>query len=61
MTRVARTTVNTLLLALQHGKASVVIPIANLGFVLALTMERLTPRKCLAMVFAVVAIFMLSI
>ena len=60
-------TVNTLLLALQHGKASVVIPIANLGFVVALgagvawKMERFTARKCLAMLFAVAAIFLLSI
>jgi drug/metabolite transporter (DMT)-like permease len=60
-------TVNTLLLALQYGNASVVIPVANLGFTLALIigvawgMERLTMRKCVAMLFAVVAIFLLSV
>lgn len=60
-------TVNTLLLALRYGNASVVIPVANLGFILALVagvawgMERMTPRKGVAMAFAVGAVFLLSV
>ena len=60
-------TVNTLLLALRYGNASVVIPVANLSFTLALVagvawgMERMTPRKGVAMVFAVAAVFLLSV
>lgn len=59
-------TVNTLLLALHLGNASVVIPIANLSFVLALVvgvvwgMERLTVYKSIAMLFAIAAIVLLS-
>ena len=49
-------TVNTLSLGLQRGEATVVIPIANLSFMLvlvasiALRMEKLTVRKGLALV-----------
>ena len=59
-------TVNTLIRALEAGDASLVVPIANLGFLIALTlgviwkMERLTWRKGVAMAFAVAAIFLLS-
>lgn len=60
------TIVTLLVLALAHGEASVVIPITNLGFVVALLlaratgMERLTPRKLLAMGLAATAIVVLS-
>ena len=46
--------VNFLMLAIEHGQASVVIPIANMSFVIALfisvtlKMERLILRKCCA-------------
>jgi drug/metabolite transporter (DMT)-like permease len=56
----------TLLLAVERGEASVVIPIANMSFVVALAaslltgMERLTARKGLAVGFAAVAIVLLS-
>lgn len=55
-----------LLLAVERGEASVVIPIANMSFVIALAvslltgMERLTPRKLLAVGAAVAAIALLS-
>ena len=59
-------TVNTLILGLKFGEATVVIPIANLGFVIALAlgvawkMERFTMRKGVAVGFATLAIFFLS-
>ena len=59
-------TVNTLILALEHGEASVVIPIANLGFLVAVAisvlwkMERLTARKVSALGLAAVAIILLA-
>ena len=59
-------TVNTLIAALQAGDASVVVPIANLGFLLALSvavslgLEKFTIRKLVAMAFAVTAIGVLS-
>ena len=58
--------VNTLLLALQYGEASVVAPIANLSFVVALAfsvatrMERLTLRKSGAVACASVSIALLA-
>jgi drug/metabolite transporter (DMT)-like permease len=58
--------VSTLLLAVERGEASVVIPIANMSFVVALAaslltgMERLTPRKGLAVGFAAGAIVLLA-
>lgn len=58
--------VNTLFAALARGDASVVIPIANLSFVVALLisvllrMERLSMRKLVALAFAIVAIVLLS-
>ena len=51
---------------LEVGDASLVVPIANLGFLLALgagvllKMEPLTLRKGIAMIFAVGAIVILS-
>jgi drug/metabolite transporter (DMT)-like permease len=58
--------VSTLLLAVERGEASVVIPIANMSFVVALAaslltgMERLTARKGLAVAFAGAAIVLLA-
>ena len=58
--------VNTLLEALERGEASIVVPIANLGFVVALgisvaaRMERFTPRKGFAVVCASLSIILLS-
>ena len=58
--------VRTLLSALALGEASIVITIANLSFLVALTlallfkMEGLSPRKLLAMGFAVSAIALLT-
>ena len=58
--------VNFLMLALEHGQASVVIPIANMSFVFALLisitfkMELLTLRKCCAVGFAVTSIILLA-
>lgn len=55
-----------LMLAVERGEASVVIPIANMSFVIALAvslltgMEKLTPRKLLAVCAAVAAIALLS-
>ena len=60
-------TVNTLISGLEVGDASLVVPIANLGFLLALgagvllKMESLTLRKGVAMIFAVGAIVILSV
>ena len=59
--------VNSLLLAIEHGQASTVIPIANMSFVLALLlsgalgMERFTPRKFVAVAAAVCSIVLLSL
>ena len=58
--------VNFLMLAIEHGQASVVIPIANMSFVIALfisvilRMERLTLRKCCAIGSAAVSIILLA-
>ncbi len=58
--------VNFLMLAVKHGEASTVIPIANMSFIVALglsvtlKMEELTKYKLLAVVVSVVAIFFLS-
>jgi drug/metabolite transporter (DMT)-like permease len=58
--------VNFLMLALEYGQASIVIPIANMSFVFALLisitlkMELLTLRKCCAVSFAVVSIILLA-
>lgn len=57
---------NFLLLALERGEAGVVVPIANMSFLVALLvsaglgMERLTRRKLAAMGLAVVAIVVLA-
>ena len=59
--------VNFLMLALRFGEATIVIPIANLSFIVALAIsvvlkyERLTLRKCAAVGFAAAAIFLLSV
>lgn len=58
--------VNFLMLGLRYGEATIVIPIANLSFIVALAIsvalryERLTARKCVAMGFAGAAIVLLS-
>ncbi|PLY01956.1 MAG: EamA/RhaT family transporter [Desulfuromonas sp.] len=58
--------VNFLLLAIEHGEASTVIPIANMSFVLALVlsiflgMERFTMRKLGAILTAACSIILLS-
>ena len=58
---------NFLMLALARGEASVVVPIANMSFVVALLisvalgMERLTRRKASAVALAAAAIAMLSV
>ena len=58
--------VSFLMLAIEHGEASIAIPIANLSFVIALflsivlKMEALTPRKLYAVACAVVSIVLLS-
>lgn len=58
--------VNTLFAALARGEATVVVPIANLSFVVALVisvalgMEALTPRKVVALLLAGAAILQLS-
>lgn len=58
--------VNTLIGALERGEASVVVPIANLSFVVALTisaatrMERFTLCKFVAVCLAAVSIYLLS-
>ena len=59
-------TVNTLFLGLQRGDASIVIPIANLSFVLVLIvsvllrMEVLTARKAFALALAAGCIWLMS-
>ena len=59
--------VNSLLLAIEHGQASTVIPIANMSFILALLlsgalgMERFTLRKFAAVAAAVCSIVLLSL
>ena len=58
--------VNFLMLAIEHGEASIVIPVANMSFVIALflsivlKMEALTLRKLCAVGCAVVSIILLS-
>ena len=58
--------VKTLVMALSLGEASVVITIANLSFLMALLvalvlkMEALSPKKVIAMIFAIGAIALLS-
>ncbi len=58
--------VSTLYAALERGEASVVVPIANLSFVvalgisLALGMERLNTRKMIALIFACGSIVLLT-
>ncbi len=58
--------VNSLILALERGEASVVVPIANLGFIIALAlsvamrMERFTINKIIATICAALSIFLLS-
>jgi len=59
--------VNFLLLAIEHGQASIAIPIANMSFVVALLlsvglgMERLTARKLAAVVLSVGSLLLLSL
>jgi len=59
--------VNFLLLAIEQGQASTVIPIANMSFILALVlsvalrMEQFTPRKFAAVVAAACSIVLLSL
>ena len=59
--------VNSLLLAVEHGEASVVIPIANMSFIVALLlsvglrMERLTWRTAVAVVVSACALVLLSL
>jgi len=54
------------MLALQHGEASTVIPIANMSFVIALLlsvalkMETLTAKKMGAMACAISSIILLA-
>jgi len=58
--------VNFLMVALEYGEASVVIPIANMSFILALAvsvtlkMEKLTMLKIAAVISAFVSIIFLS-
>ena len=58
--------VNFLTAGLEYGEASIVVPITNLGFLVAfviavvLRMERLSLRKCLALACAVLSIVLLS-
>lgn len=57
---------NFLMLAVKYGEASIVIPIANMSFIIALLlsaglkMESITPRKGCVMALAVVSIVMLA-
>ena len=57
---------NFLMLSVEHGQASIVIPIANMSFVIALglsivlKMENLTYKKVLAILFAAGSIILLS-
>ncbi len=58
--------INSLILALERGQASIVVPIANLSFIVALTlsvamkMERFTMRKTIAIVCAAASIYLLA-
>lgn len=58
---------NFLMLAVERGQASVVIPIANMSFIVALTislklgMEKLTWKKSVAIAFAAASIISLSL
>ena len=58
--------VSTLYAALERGEASVVVPIANLSFVvalgisLALGMERLNSRKIIGLILACGSIILLT-
>ena len=58
--------VNFLMLAIEHGEASIVIPVANMSFVIALflsailKMETLSKRKLFGVVCAMVSIILLS-
>ena len=57
---------NLVMLAVQHGEASIVVPIANMSFMASLAlsvllgMERLTWRKLLAIALAAAAIIVLA-
>jgi drug/metabolite transporter (DMT)-like permease len=57
---------NALIEALRLGEASVVVPVANLSFAVAmmisigLSMEALTGRKCIAIGCAVLSVFLLA-
>ena len=57
---------NFLMLAVQHGEASTVIPVANMSFVIAillstaLKMERLSAKKIAAIICAAGSIFLLA-
>lgn len=57
---------NLVMLAVQHGEASIVVPIANMSFMASLAlsvvlgMERLTGRKVLAILLAAAAILVLA-
>ena len=57
---------NFLMLSVEHGQASIVIPIANMSFVIALglsivlKMENLTYKKAIAILFAAGSIILLS-
>lgn len=59
-------TANTLILGLEYGDASIVVPIANLSFVvslgisLVLKMEMFTARKGVAIMFASLSIILLT-
>ncbi len=58
--------VNFLMLAITYGQASIVIPIANMSFIVALSlsigmrMERLTRMKGIAIILAGISILLLS-
>ena len=58
--------VNFLMLGLDNEQASIVIPIANMGFIvaffisLALKIEKLNSRKTIAICLAIISIFVLS-
>jgi len=59
--------VNFLLQAIEHGRASIAIPIANMSFVIALLlsvwlgMERMSARKLAAVGLSVAALWLLSL
>jgi uncharacterized membrane protein len=58
--------VNALMLAIERGQASVVIPVANMSFVMALALsvlfgtEKMTFRKLMAVLAAFSSILLLS-